>query len=60
MRLLITTDTIGGVWTFSIELARELLDRGCAIALVSFGRKPSATQQRTCDALAARFPERFL
>ncbi len=60
MRLLITTDTIGGVWTFSIELAEELLDRGCAIALVSFGREPSATQQRTCDVLADRFPERFL
>jgi glycosyltransferase involved in cell wall biosynthesis len=60
MRLLITTDTIGGVWTFSIELVRGLLERGCAIALVSFGRPPSSGQQRNCDEFTERFSERFL
>ena len=28
MRLLLTTDTAGGVWTFTAELARELLAAG--------------------------------
>jgi glycogen(starch) synthase len=60
MRLLITTDTIGGVWRFSLELVRGLLDRACAVALVSFGRSPSSTQQRSCDALTEQFSERFL
>jgi glycogen synthase len=60
MRLLITTDTIGGVWTFSLELVRGLLDRGCAVALISFGRPPSSTQQGSCDVLTEQFSERFL
>ncbi len=45
MRLLITTDTIGGVWTFTAELTAALLQRGHAVSLVSFGRPPSAPQQ---------------
>jgi glycogen synthase len=60
MRLLITTDTIGGVWTFSLELVRGLLDRDCAVALVSFGRAPSPDQQRNCNELVESFPHRFL
>ena len=44
MRLLITTDTIGGVWTFTEELAGALLERGHAVSLVSFGRQPSPAQ----------------
>jgi glycogen synthase len=59
MRLLITTDTIGGVWTFSLELVRGLLGRGCAVALVSLGRKPSPTQQAACDTLTERFGQSF-
>ena len=45
MRLLMTTDTVGGVWTFTSELASELLARGCHVALVSFGRAPSREQE---------------
>ena len=45
MRLLMTTDTVGGVWTFTSELSQELLRRGHAVHLVSFGRKPSIDQQ---------------
>lgn len=46
MRVLMTTDTIGGVWTFTQELAAGLLDHGCAVALVSLGQAPSAAQQK--------------
>ncbi len=44
MRVLLTTDTVGGVWTFTRELTAGLLARGHAVALVSFGRAPSAAQ----------------
>ena len=46
MRVLLTTDTVGGVWTFSKETTLGLLQRGHAVALVSFGREPSLSQQR--------------
>ncbi len=59
MRLLITTDTVGGVWTFTRELSAGLLDRGCHVRLVSFGRMPSDSQRADCAALAQRFPLQF-
>src|SRR6187551_985014 len=51
MRILITTDTVGGVWTFTQELAAGLLRSGCAVALVSLGRPPSDTQRSWCHGL---------
>ena len=59
MRVLLTTDPIGGVWIFTRELARELLDRGHHVALVSFGRSPSRDQRRACEDLAAAHGEAF-
>lgn len=59
MRVLITTDTIGGVWTFTRELTTQLLERGCEVALVSFGRKPSPTQQDWCDKIGRGNPSAF-
>jgi glycosyltransferase involved in cell wall biosynthesis len=50
MRILLTTDTIGGIWTFTKELTTELLQRGHAVALVSLGRQPSHEQQAWCAA----------
>jgi glycosyltransferase involved in cell wall biosynthesis len=44
MRILMTTDTIGGVWTFTRELVSQLLPGGHSVALVSFGRHPSPEQ----------------
>ena len=44
MRVLLTTDTIGGVWTYTKTLTEGLLERGHAVALVSFGGFPSAEQ----------------
>jgi hypothetical protein len=45
MRILLTTETIGNVWTFTRSLCDELLCRGHQIALVSFGPRPSHEQQ---------------
>lgn len=52
MRLLLTADTIGGVWTFACELAGALVMRGVDVLLVSFGRLPSASQLADVDGLA--------
>ena len=51
MRVLMTTDPIGGVWTFTQELATGLLERGCAVALVSIGRAPNYHQQQWAAAM---------
>lgn len=59
MRLLITTDTIGGVWTFTQELAPALLDLGCAVLLVSLGRLPSPDQLAWIHEQSAAWGERF-
>lgn len=44
MHVLITADTVGGVWTYTRELVCGLLGRGHRVTLVSFGRTPSAAQ----------------
>ena len=59
MRILMTTDTIGGVWSFTKELAGELLTWECAVALVSLGRKPSEEQQAWVDAQKSRWRTDF-
>lgn len=59
MRILMTTDTVGGVWTFTQELAAGLVERGCSVRLVSFGRMPSAAQRAQCAELAQKYPRRF-
>ncbi len=45
MRVLITTDTIGGVWTFTQELVVGLLNEGCYVCLVSLGVDPNYGQR---------------
>lgn len=47
-----TTDTLGGVWTYSLTLARELLARRHDVVLVSCGRPLSAAQHDEIRALA--------
>ena len=44
MRLLMTTDTVGGVWTYTTTLIPELLARDVAVVLVTVGHAPSASQ----------------
>jgi glycogen synthase len=47
-----TADTIGGVWTFALELARGLLPYGIEVALATMGETPGAEQRREAGALA--------
>ena len=59
MRVLLTTDTIGGVWTFTKELAAGLLQAGNDVALVSFGRSPSPEQTAWCSATRTEYGSAF-
>ena len=40
-----TTDAIGGVWRYAVELSRGLAERGCAVTLAVVG-PPAAPSQR--------------
>src|SRR3954454_4589494 len=59
MRVLLTTDTICGVWTFTQELTEQLLAGGHAVALVSFGRMPTPSQRMWTMQQGAQFGESF-
>src|SRR4051812_15134173 len=60
MRVLITTDVVGGVWQFTYELAAGLLRQGSSVALVSLGGSPSAEQESQCAHLDAEYGTEFL
>jgi glycosyltransferase involved in cell wall biosynthesis len=42
LRVLMTTDAVGGVWTFATNLAKELCGRGHAVTLVCLGPPPAS------------------
>lgn len=44
-RVLMTADTIGGVWTFALELAEGLSRAGAQVRLATLGRVPSPDQR---------------
>lgn len=52
LRVLMTTDTLGGVWTYALALAGGLARRGVQVDLAAMGRLPTP-DQRAC---AARIP----
>jgi glycosyltransferase involved in cell wall biosynthesis len=47
-RVLITLDAVGGVWRYTIDLARGLQANGLACLLVGFGPEPNAAQRAEC------------
>jgi glycosyltransferase involved in cell wall biosynthesis len=52
MHILVTADTLGGVWTYTRELVTGLVRRGDRVTLVSFGDIPTAAQTSWMDGLA--------
>jgi glycosyltransferase involved in cell wall biosynthesis len=60
MRILMTTDTVGGVWTFTQELATGLLGIGCAVCLVNIGEPASRGRQEWCDETSHEWGHNFL
>jgi glycosyltransferase involved in cell wall biosynthesis len=44
-RVLMTADTVGGVWTYALELADALAPRGVQVHLATMGRRMTADQR---------------
>ena len=51
MHVLITSDTMNGIWTYTRELACGLIARGFCVTLVSFGEIPMPEQTAWMDRL---------
>lgn len=52
-RVLMTTDAVGGVWRYSLDLARSLNEAGIEVVLACLGPAPSEDKRREAEALAA-------
>lgn len=50
-KILMTADTIGGVWTYALDLARALAPRDIEIALATLGRPLSRDQYAEASAI---------
>ncbi|HEX5412596.1 MAG TPA: glycosyltransferase family 4 protein [Terriglobia bacterium] len=50
-RILMTVDTVGGVWTYAMELAGTLCQGGAEILLASMGRLPTDDQRQEAAAI---------
>ena len=50
-RVLMTGDTVGGVWTFTLDLAGALAAQGVEVLLATMGGEPSAQQRREAGAI---------
>src|SRR3546814_20423593 len=46
MRVLMTTDAVGGVWTYSLALARGLCSEGWSVTLVVLGPSPDVAPRQ--------------
>jgi len=53
MRLLMSTDTVGGVWTYALDLVRALRQHGVEVALATMGPRPSEGQRAEARAAGA-------
>jgi glycosyltransferase involved in cell wall biosynthesis len=51
MKVLMTTDTIGGVWTYAVELAAALQAQGARVVLCTLGGGLSDSQRAVVNAL---------
>ncbi|HET9225405.1 MAG TPA: glycosyltransferase family 1 protein, partial [Thermoanaerobaculia bacterium] len=51
-KVLMTADTVGGVWNYALELARGLADQGIEVALASMGNPLDELQRE----MACRVP----
>ncbi|HLT92665.1 MAG TPA: glycosyltransferase family 4 protein [Woeseiaceae bacterium] len=51
MRILMTTDSIGGVWSYSVELCRALAAHGCEVVLACLGGPLHATARAEAESL---------
>jgi len=53
LRVLITADTVGGVWQYAMELSRALIARGVRVTLATMGGLPDREQRREALSIPA-------
>lgn len=51
LRILMTTDTLGGVWTYTTELVPGLARQGVQVVVASMGDPPTPAQRHDLDAV---------
>ena len=51
MRVLMTTDTVGGVWTYAIELTAALAPHGIEVVLAAMGPQLTLEQRSRAERL---------
>lgn len=51
MKVLMTADAVGGVWQYSVDLAKGLAEQGVSTILAVTGPAPSAAQKKTVSLL---------
>ncbi len=56
LRVLMTADTVGGVWDYALEMARQFAESKIEVVLATMGRAPSARQKQA----AAEIPRLVL
>ena len=52
MKVLMTADAVGGVWTYALELCRALSVHGVHVVLATMGPEPTEAQRAQAEALA--------
>jgi glycosyltransferase involved in cell wall biosynthesis len=50
-RVLITTDAVGGVWRYALEMAAGFVQHGASVVLTTMGPSPSADQRADAAAI---------
>lgn len=50
-RVLMTADTVGGVWQYALELCRQLAAHGDRVLLATMGAEPSRAQRADAEAI---------
>jgi glycogen(starch) synthase len=48
-KVLMTADTVGGIWTYALDLSRALSERGIEVALATLGDPLSEAQRETVE-----------
>src|SRR4051812_23070336 len=51
MRVLMTADAVGGVWTYALDLAQALTSRGISTTLATLGPRPREDQVQAACAI---------
>ena len=57
LRIMMTADAVGGVWTYALDLAEGLQASGHVVTLVVAGPRPSEIQRSQAEAVGAKLAE---